>query len=78
MASSLDPAEARPAIPDGSAHTSDDDVRWPLVAKLGVALAVLTLVGIVVAAVIAAFVVGPRDDNALRQFGVFDVVVSPH
>jgi uncharacterized membrane protein YbjE (DUF340 family) len=37
-------------------------VRWPLVAKLGLALAVLTVVGAVVAALVAAFVVD-RDDE---------------
>ena len=38
-------------------------MRWPLVAKLGLALAVLTVVGSVVAALIAAFVID-RDDDA--------------
>lgn len=41
----------------------DDAVRWPLVAKLGAALAIVTLVGIIVAAVLAAFVIGPKDDD---------------
>ena len=45
MASSPDPA------PDGG------EVRWPLVAKIGVGLAVLTVVVGIVAAVVAAFVV---------------------
>ena len=38
-------------------------MRWPLVAKLGLALAVLTVVGSVVAALIAAFVVDRDGDD---------------
>lgn len=38
-------------------------MRWPLVAKIGVGLAVLTVVVGLVAALVAAFVVGPRDDD---------------
>ena len=39
-------------------HTSaDGDVRWPLVAKIGLALAVLTVTAGIVAALVAAFVI---------------------
>lgn len=51
MASSPDPDAA------------DGEVRWPLVAKIGVGLAVLTVVAALVAAVVAAFVVD-REDSA--------------
>jgi uncharacterized membrane protein len=47
----------------------DGDVRWPLVARIGVALAVLTVVGGLIAAVVAAFVVD-RDDGRDREEGI--------
>jgi hypothetical protein len=61
VASSPEPApvDGRPV----DARPSDAGVRWPLVAKIGVVLAVLTVVAALVAAVIAAFVVD-RDDDA--------------
>ncbi len=40
-------------------------MRWPLVAKLGVALAILTVVGGIVAALVAAFVVDRNGDSAV-------------
>lgn len=61
--------------PDESAGAADEAVRWPLVAKVGVVLAVLTVVGIVVAAVVAAFVVGPKDDDEATV--LFDDALDP-
>lgn len=55
--------------------SSPDRVRWPLVAKIGVGLAVLTVVGGLVAAVVAAFVVGPRDRD--RSEVVVEGAVDP-
>lgn len=46
-----------------SPERTSDEVRWPLVAKLGVALAVLTVVVGIGAALVAAFVVD-RDDGS--------------
>jgi hypothetical protein len=40
------------------------DVRWPLIAKLGLALAVITVLAAVVAAILAAFVVDRDDEPA--------------
>ena len=50
--------------PDRSATAAAavDQVRWPLVARLGLALAVTTVVVAIVAALVAAFVVD-RDDE---------------
>ena len=50
-----------PAV-DAAPEDERERVRWPLVAKLGVGLAVLTLVGGVGAAVVAAFVVDRSDE----------------
>lgn len=47
--------------PDGWPD-DDEDVRWPLVAKLGVALAAITLIGGLGAAVVAAFFIDRSDD----------------
>lgn len=49
---------------DADASSSDDRarVRWPFVAKVGVVLAVLTVLGGIVAAFVAAFVVDRSDE----------------
>lgn len=44
--------------PDG---VRDDEVRWPLVAWIGIGLAALTIVAAVVAALFAVFVVDRGD-----------------
>ena len=43
-------------------------MRWPWVARIGLALAVLTVVGALVAAVIAAFVIDRDDDEDSSAF----------
>lgn len=57
MASSPDPAPARtteqPGWPEGA---EDEAVRWPLLAKVGLAIAVVTVAICLAAAVYAAFV----------------------
>lgn len=65
MASSPEP----PVAPDGVATAGvptaagpTEGVRWPWMARVGVALAVLTLVGGLAAAFIAAFVIDRSDD----------------
>lgn len=58
MASSPDPAEIPPP--------EDQEVRWPLVAKIGLVLAAITVVVAVVAALVAAFVV-ERDDRSMAR-----------
>ena len=49
--------------PPGGSGLVDGTVRWPLLARLGLALAVVTVAVAIAAAVIAAFVVGPTDDG---------------
>ena len=49
--------------PDG---VRDDEVRWPLVAWIGIGLAALTIVAAVVAALFAVFVVD-RDEPAVEE-----------
>lgn len=59
MASSPEP---KSDDPDGDAgDEAGDDVRWPLIARVGVVLAALTIVGGIAAAVVAAFVL--EDDG---------------
>lgn len=41
-----------------------DGVRWPWVARIGLVIAVLTLVGGLAAALVAAFVIDRSDDPA--------------
>ena len=43
--------------PEEPLPPAEQDVRWPLVAKLGLALAVVTVIAGIVAALVAAFVV---------------------
>ena len=55
-------------------------MRWPLVAKLGLALAVLTVVAAVVAALVAAFVVDREEDPVVEEQAVvlsWEDVVTP-
>lgn len=61
MASSPEPATPERTTPEHG--PAQDGVRWPLVAKLGLALAIVTVVGAIIAAVFAAFVVD-RDEDA--------------
>ena len=49
-------------------------MRWPLVAKLGLALAVLTVVGAVAAALIAAFVIDRDEDDPAVDEGAVVVL----
>ena len=49
-----------------SSPERDDDVRWPLVAKIGVVLAVLTVAVGIGAALVAAFVVDRGDDPTVE------------
>ena len=51
-------------------------MRWPLVAKLGLALAVLTVVGAVAAALIAAFVVDRDEDDPVLDEDAVVVVME--
>lgn len=55
--------------PEFDPALADEDVRWPLVAKLGVGLAVLTLVGGLGAALVAAFVIdrSPEPEPIVRD-----------
>lgn len=59
--------------------SGDGEVRWPLVARIGVALAVLTVVVGIVAAVVAAFVVDREDEPSSvvgeRSAQVFPIAV---
>jgi hypothetical protein len=55
---------------------TDGTVRWPLVAKLGLALAVLTVVGAVAAALIAAFVVDRDENDPVVDEGAVVVLVE--
>lgn len=61
--------------PEGGEHAPDDEgvVRWPLVAKVGIAIAVLTIVGGVIAALYAAFVVDRGDSASI----IIDDAVDP-
>lgn len=49
--------------PEGSRPPAQQEVRWPLVATIGVALAVVTVLGGVIAAVVAAFLVDREDSG---------------
>ena len=51
-------------------QTGDGTVRWPLVAKIGLALAVLTITAGIVAALVAAFVVDRDDDSTGKSRAV--------
>ncbi len=52
----------RRSTPESSATDDEAGVRWPFVAKLGIVLAALTLVGGLGAALVAAFVVDRSDE----------------
>lgn len=57
MASSPDPGPGGTAEqPDWPEGVEDEAVRWPLLAKVGIAIAVVTVVVCLAAAVYAAFV----------------------
>ena len=66
-----------PAPEQGAGTPGDTEtVRWPLIAKIGVALAVLTVVAGIIAALVAAFVVD-GDDGAERIVTDIAAPVAP-
>lgn len=71
MSEPTDP-ENPPAAGAADGATDDGAVRWPFVAKLGVALAVLTVVFGIGAALIAAFVVDRNDGSEVIVSDVAD------